>query len=194
MKSTFPRSTLTGLCVLGAANLCMVQIAAAENDNAEQSDTSAPVQEERSPWDFTLGGTLKTSDLAKLPGSAKLEPVVGLQSGRWKLGIGDSNTLDLGVSYVWLMDRQSEMTLNGGVTWATAEHWRHAYGPQRLGAETLRTGIDSWGLGLNYKHRIVRHWAWFTSLSLSGDAGPLAQLLGMHIARAGQVGLLYFHR
>jgi hypothetical protein len=110
------------------------------------------------------------------------------------LGKGDSSTLGLGVSYVWPMDQQSEMILNGGVTWATAEHWRHAYGPQRLGAETLGTGIDSWGMGLNYKHRITRHWAWFASLSFSGDAGPLAQLPGLHLARAGQVGLLYFHR
>jgi len=49
-------------------------------------------------------------------------------------------------------------------------------------------------MGLNYKHRTTRHWAWFASLSLSGDAGPLAQLPGLHLVRAGQVGLLYFHR
>jgi len=53
---------------------------------------------------------------------------------------------------------------------------------------------DDWGLGLNHKHRLARHWAWFASLSFSGDVGPLAQLPGKHNARAGQVGLLYFHR
>lgn len=228
------------------------------------------------PWDYSLGGTFKSSDLAKLPGSAGLEPVVGLRYGRWKLGIGDgsewlrfnsfrkdesldykwldtrryslslsmqfhtltagegsdapevgqrtlrgraigsiaitrrwsaglawtqdllgkgdSSTLGFGVSYAWPVDTESEMILNGGLTWGTAEHWRNAYGPHRVGAETLRTGIDSWGLGLNYKHKLARHWAWFASLSFSGDVGPLGQLPGTHSGRAGQVGLLYFHR
>jgi hypothetical protein len=86
------------------------------------------------------------------------------------------------------------MVLNAGLTWGTAGHWRNAYGPLRLGADTLRTGIDSWGLGLSYKHRLNRHWAWFGSLSFTGDIGPLAQLPGNHAGRSGQVGLLYFHR
>jgi len=48
---------------------------------------------------------------------------------------------------------------------------------------------DDWGLGLNHKHRLARHWAWFASLSFSGDVGPLAQLLGLHSARGEQGGL-----
>jgi hypothetical protein len=58
----------------------------------------------------------------------------------------------------------------------------------------LHDGIASWGAGLSYKHRLARHWAWFGSLSFSGDMGPLAQLQGNHSGRSGQIGLLYFHR
>jgi len=63
-----------------------------------------------------------------------------------------------------------------------------------LGANTLHDGIASWGAGLSYKHRLARHWAWFGSLSFSGDMGPLTQLLGTHAGRSGQIGLLNFHR
>ncbi len=49
---------------------------------------------------------------------------------------------------------------------------------------------DSWGLGLNYKHRPARHWAWFANLRFSGDLGLWVQLPGLHSARAGQVVLL----
>lgn len=110
------------------------------------------------------------------------------------LGKGDGHTLGFGVSYAWPLDPRSELVLNAGLTWGTAGHWRSAYGPLRLGADTLRTGIDSWGAGLSYKHRLARHWAWFGSLSFSGDMGPLAELPGNHSNRSGQVGLLYFHR
>ena len=227
-------------------------------------------------WDFTLGSTFKSSDLAQFTRTASLEPIVGLRYDRWKLGIGDGtewlrfnsfrkdssldyrwldthryslslsmqlhtltagegsdapesgprtvrgraigsmaitrrwqagmsftqdllgkgdgSTLGLGLAYVWPMDVQSEMVLNAGLTWGTAGHWRNAYGPMRLGANTLHDGVDSWGLGLSYKHRLAKHWAWFGSLSFSGDMGPLAQLLGTHAGRSGQIGLLYFHR
>ena len=255
---------MTWVC-LGLAQECLAQTAVSDESS---SDT---VQ-----WDYTLGGTFKSSDLAKLPSSAGLEPIAGLQYGRWKLGIGDGSewlrfnsfrkdssldykwldtrryslslsmqfhtltagegsdapesgqrtvrgraignmaithrwsagvawtqdllnkgdgsTLGLGVSYVWPLDSQTEMVLNSGVTWGTAEHWRNAYGPHRLGAQSLQTSIDSWGWGLNYKHRFERHWAWFASLSYASDVGPLGRLLGTHSVGAGQAGLLYFHR
>jgi len=110
------------------------------------------------------------------------------------LGRGDGSTLGFGVSYAWPLDPRSELVLNAGLTWGTTGHWRNVYGPLRLGADTLRAGIDSWGLGLSYKHRLARHWAWFGGLSFSGDMGPLAELPGTHKGRSGQIGLLYFHR
>ena len=63
----------------------MVQGAWAQTQVADEGLHEAPL------WDYTLGGTFKSSDLAKLPGSAGLEPVVGLRYGRWKLGIGDGS-------------------------------------------------------------------------------------------------------
>jgi len=244
--------------------------------DANRSDADTAHTAEKPLWDYALGGTFKSSDLAQFTRTAGLEPVVGLRYGRWKLGIGDGtewlrfnsfrkdssldykwldthryslslslqlhtltggegsdapesgprtvrgravanmaitrrwqaglaftqdllgkgdgSTLGFGVSYAWPLDPRSELVLNAGLTWGTAGHWRNAYGPLRLGADTLRTGIDSWGLGLGYKHRLARHWAWFGSLSFSGDRGPMAELPGNHKGRSGQIGLLYFHR
>jgi hypothetical protein len=247
------------------------------SDPAGKRPASGPTNTTEKPlWDYALGGTFKSSDLAKFTRTAGLEPVLGLRYGRWKLGIGDGtewlrfssfrkdssldyqwldtrryslslslqqhtltggegsdapengprtvrgraianmaitrrwqaglafsqdllgkgdgSTLGFGVSYAWPLEPSSEMVLNAGLTWGTAGHWRNAYGPLRLRADTLRTGIDSWGLGLSYKHRLDRHWAWFGSLSFSGDMGALAELPGNHKGRSGQIGLLYFHR
>lgn len=246
------------------------------NPDENRSGADAAKTAEKPLWDYALGGTFKSSDLAQFTRTAGLEPIVGLRYGRWKLGIGDGtewlrfnsfrkdssleyrwldtrryslslslqlhtltggegsdapesgprtvrgravgnmaitrrwsaglaftqdllgkgdgHTLGFGVSYAWPLDPHSELVLNAGLTWGTAGHWRSAYGPLRLGADTLRTGIDSWGAGLSYKHRLARHWAWFGSLSFSGDMGPLAELPGNHSSRSGQIGLLYFHR
>lgn len=246
------------------------------NPDENRSGADAAKTAEKPLWDYALGGTFKSSDLAQFTRTAGLEPIVGLRYGRWKLGIGDGtewlrfnsfrkdssleyrwldtrryslslslqlhtltggegsdapesgprtvrgravgnmaitrrwsaglaftqdllgkgdgHTLGFGVSYAWPLDPRSELVLNAGLTWGTAGHWRSAYGPLRLGADTLRTGIDSWGAGLSYKHRLARHWAWFGSLSFSGDMGPLAELPGNHKGRSGQIGLLYFHR
>ena len=246
------------------------------NPDANRSDADTAHTAEKPLWDYALGGTFKSSDLARFTRTAGLEPVVGLRYGRWQLGIGDGtewlrfnsfrkdssldykwldtrryslslslqlhtltggegsdapesgprtvrgravgnmaitrrwqaglaftqdllgkgdgSTLGFGASYAWPLDPRSELVLNAGLTWGTAGHWRNAYGPLRLGADTLRTGINSWGLGLSYKHRLDRHWAWFGSLSFSGDIGPLAELPGNHKGRSGQIGLLYFHR
>ena len=246
------------------------------NPDENRSGADAAKTAEKPLWDYALGSTFKSSDLAQFTRTAGLEPIVGLRYGRWKLGIGDGtewlrfnsfrkdssleyrwldtrryslslslqlhtltggegsdapesgprtvrgravgnmaitrrwsaglaftqdllgkgdgHTLGFGVSYAWPLDPRSELVLNAGLTWGTAGHWRSAYGPLRLGADTLRTGIDSWGAGLSYKHRLARHWAWFGSLSFSGDMGPLAELPGNHSSRSGQIGLLYFHR
>ena len=268
---------VTGLVAFGWAMVlgwgCANSVRA---DEAKEPAAATPAPIAPPLWDYTLGSTFKSSDLARFSSTASMEPVVGLRYGRWKLGIGDGtewlrfnsfrkdssldyqwldtrryslglslqlhtltagegsdapetgaqtvrgralgsmaitrrwhaglavthdmlnrgdgNTLGFGVSYIWPLDTHREMVLNAGLTWGTAGHWRNAYGPNRVGAERLQAGIDSWGASLSYKHRLARHWAWFGSLSFTGDMGPLAQLSGTHTSRSGQIGLLYFHR
>ena len=122
---------------------------------------------------------------------------------RWSTGIelthdllnrGDSSTVSLGVSYAWPLSNHSELSLNTGVTWAPAEHWRTAAGSHRSGIEGLTTRIGSVGSGLSYKHSLSKQWAWFGILSINKDVGDVAKLSGPNSHVSGQVGFLYFGR
>ena len=122
---------------------------------------------------------------------------------RWSAGVewtqdvlnrGDSSTLGLGVSYAWPLTEHSELSLNSGMTWAPAEHWRTAAGLNRVGAGGLTTGIGMVGSGLSYKHSLSKHWAWFSTLGLNKEVGTVAKLSGPHSLVSGQIGLLYFER
>jgi hypothetical protein len=122
---------------------------------------------------------------------------------RWTAGIelthdllnrGDSSTVSLGVSYAWPLSNHSELSLNTGVKWATAEHWRTAAGSHRTGIEGLTTRIGSVGSGLSYKHSLSKQWAWFSILDINKDVGNVARLSGPNVHVSGQVGFLYFGR
>ncbi len=122
---------------------------------------------------------------------------------RWSGGIewtqdllnrGDSSTLGLGVSYAWPLSDHSELSLNTGLTWAPAEHWRTVAGVKRMGAGGLTTGTGSVGSGISYKHSLSRHWAWYSTLGVNKDVGNVAKLSGPHSLVNGQVGFLYFGR
>jgi hypothetical protein len=122
---------------------------------------------------------------------------------RWSGGVewtqdllnrGDSSTLGLGVSYAWPLTQHSELSLNSGMTWAPAEHWRTAAGVNRIGAGGLTTGTGSVGSGLSYKHSLAKQWAWYSTLGVNKDVGQVAKLSGPHNLVNGQIGLLYFDR
>lgn len=122
---------------------------------------------------------------------------------RWSAGVewtqdllnrGDSSTLGLGVSYAWPLSAHSELSLNSGLTWAPAEHWRTAAGVNRLGAGGLTTGTGSVGSGLSYKHSLSKQWAWYSTLGINKEVGTVAKLSGPHSLVNGQIGLLYFDR
>ena len=124
-------------------------------------------------------------------------------TARWSAGVewtqdmlnrGDSSTLGLGVSYAWPLTPYSELSLNSGLTWAPAEHWRTAAGVNRIGAGGLTTGTGSVGSGLSYKHSLSKQWAWYSTLGVNKEVGNVAKLSGPHSLVNGQIGLLYFDR
>ena len=122
---------------------------------------------------------------------------------RWSAGVewtqdvlnrGDSSTLALGISYAWPLTQHSELSLNSGITWAPAEHWRTAAHMNRIGAGELTTGIGSVGSGLSYKHSLSKRWAWYSTLGINKAVGQVAKLSGPDSLVNGQIGLLYFDR
>lgn len=122
---------------------------------------------------------------------------------RWSAGVewtqdvlnrGDSSTLALGVSYAWPLSQHSELSLNSGITWAPAEHWRTAAHMNRIGAGELTTGIGSVGSGFSYKHSLSKRWAWYSTLGINKAVGQVAKLSGPDSLVNGQIGFLYFDR
>lgn len=105
-----------------------------------------------------------------------------------------SRMLALGVSYAWPLSQHSELSLNSGITWAPAEHWRTAAHMNRIGAGELTTGIGSVGSGFSYKHSLSKRWAWYSTLGINKAVGLVAKLSGPDSLVNGQIGLLYFDR
>lgn len=111
------------------------------------------------------------------------------------LNKGDSTTLNLGLSYVWPVFKESELILHVDSTWATAEHWRNSgikYAPAL--PSHVPTGFEKIGAGLTFKQSLSKHWAWYTSFAFSQ---PIAELRKSQNARemtSGQIGVLYFQR
>jgi hypothetical protein len=111
------------------------------------------------------------------------------------LNKGDSTTLNLGLSYVWPVFKESELILHADSTWATAEHWRNSgikYAPAL--PSNVPTGFEKVGAGLTFKQSLSKHWAWYTSFAFSQ---PIAELRKSQSARdmtSGQIGVLYFQR
>ena len=110
------------------------------------------------------------------------------------LNKGDSTTLNLGLSYAWPVFQQSELILHADSTWATAEHWRNSGSHLKQGPlDLVSTGFQKVSAGLTFKQSISRHWAWYSTFSISQPIAELKKVQAREIS-SGQIGVLYFQR
>lgn len=125
-------------------------------------------------------------------------------SNRWRahldwtqdiLNKGDGTTITTGLSYSWPVYAQSELILNFGGTWATADHWKNS---TFLNASekhhVFKAGFEKVNAGLTYKQALSRNWAWYTSLAVSAPIADLKRIPESREIVSGQVGILYFKR
>jgi len=111
------------------------------------------------------------------------------------LNKGDSSTINFGVSYSWPVFKQSELVLNLGTTWATAEHWRHANLPELNSSHhVFVTGFEKVNAGLTFKQPMSKNWAWFSTIGVSKPIANLKLIQGNSEVVSGQIGFLYFKR
>ena len=111
------------------------------------------------------------------------------------LNKGDSTTLNLGLSYVWPVFKESELILHADSTWATAEHWRNSgikYAPAL--PSNVPTGFEKVGAGLTFKQSLSKHWAWYTSFAFSQPIAELRKFQNAREMTSCQIGILYFQR
>jgi hypothetical protein len=124
---------------------------------------------------------------------------------RWNLEVdwtqdllhkGDSTAVNLGVSYVWPVFQKSELIINAGTAWGTADHWRNAdqqWGPN-FDMRQVKTGFEKVKAGVTFKQLMSKEWAWYASMGISQNAFELKKLQGSREITSGQIGILYFHK
>lgn len=122
---------------------------------------------------------------------------------RWSIGTdftqdllnrGDGTTVTMGVSYLWPLDERSALSLNTGVSWATATHWQTQYRQLPPPSAPWHAGLGGLGLGLSYRHSIRPQWAWFGTLGTTRALGQVNEVNPSLLSWSGQIGLLYFSR
>lgn len=111
------------------------------------------------------------------------------------LNKGDSTTLTTGLSYSWPVFKESELILNFGGTWATAEHWKNSNLPNIASQNHIfKTGFEKASAGLTFKQAMSQNWAWYSSLGVSSPIADLKRIQGSREVVSGQIGVLYFKR
>lgn len=109
---------------------------------------------------------------------------------------GDSTAINLGMSYVWPIYQQSEIIINAGTAWGTADHWRNAdqqWSPT-LDLRMVKTGFGKVKAGTTFKQLMAKEWAWYASMGISQNVFDLKRLQGSREITSGQIGVLYFHK
>jgi hypothetical protein len=111
------------------------------------------------------------------------------------LNKGDGTTLTTGLSYSWPVFSQSELILNFGSTWATAEHWKNSNLPMAPGKNhVFQAGFEKVNAGVTFKQAMTRNWAWYSSLSVTAPIADLKRMQDSREVVSGQIGILYFKR
>lgn len=121
---------------------------------------------------------------------------VGIDFTQDVLKQGDSSTLNLGLFYTWPVFSQSELIMNVGGRWATAEHWRNSQSAALPVMEIIpaKTGIGKLNTGATFKQSINKNWAWYSSLSYYHDVGANRNFSHSKDIFSGQLGILYFQK
>ncbi len=124
-------------------------------------------------------------------------------SPRWSIGTditqdlmdrGDGTTVTVGASYLWPLDDRSSLSINSGVSWATADHWKTQYRTAPAPSAPWHAGLGGLGAGLSYRYSIRPQWAWFGTVSTSRALGQVNEVSPSLLSWNGQIGLIYFSR
>ena len=129
---------------------------------------------------------------------------VGYQlNSRWAIGSdvtqdlmnrGDGTTVSLGLSHLWPLSDHSSLSLSGGTTWASGQHWATQWRVQPAPPEGWHAGLGELGLGMSYRYAITSQWAWFGTLGTSRHLGQVNDVSPSQLSWNSQIGLLYFSR
>ena len=123
---------------------------------------------------------------------------------RWSIGLiatqdlfmrGDGTTLSPTLSYRQPLTDHSTWMLSQSVTWGSASHWQ---AQQHLAPEDVTHQGAGWGsIGtlLAYRHKLSKHWGFFSQLGAQRMLQPVfpsTVSYDTHWTYSGQLGVVYF--
>jgi hypothetical protein len=156
------RFSLTGLsrllCGSLLCSICQAQPSSMADAPAKKPDTL----EAATPWNYTLGISVRADDINQASRTAKLRPILGLRYGRWRVGIGDgqewlrfnSFRKEPSLSYQWIEKNDISLGLSMRLHNLNTNEGFDIFEP---GRKTLRSRVlanvritDRWSAGVEW--------------------------------------------
>ncbi len=163
-------------------------------------------------WSASLSGSIvnldNNSQLDALKAGRKtLRAKAGLDyrlPNRWSVGLiatqdlfmrGDGTALSPVVAYRHPLSEDSTLMLSQSFTWANAAHWQTQQHLAPNAAIHQGSGFGELGTQLAYRHRLTRHWAFFSQLAAQRPLQPIvttSSTSAPHWNYSAQLGVMYF--
>ena len=163
-------------------------------------------------WSVSLSGSIINLDNDShfdtfKAGRKTLRAKAGLDyrlPNRWSVGLiatqdvfmrGDGTTLSPTLSYRQPLTDHSTLMLSQSVTWGSASHWQTQQNLNPEGITHQGAGWGSLGTQLAYRHKLSRHWGFFSQLSAQRTLQPIFSSSLSSTPEwtySGQLGVVYF--
>jgi len=163
-------------------------------------------------WSVSLSGSIINLDNdsqfdALKAGRKTLRAKAGLDyrlPNRWSVGLvatqdlfmrGDGTTLSPTLTYRHPLTDHSTWMLSQSVTWGSASHWQTQQHLTPEGITHQGSGWGSIGTQLAYRHKLSKHWGFFSQLGAQRTLQPIfpsTASSATHWTYSGQLGVMYF--
>ena len=165
-----------------------------------------------SKWSVSLSGSIINLDNnsqfdAIKAGRKTLRAKAGLDyklPNRWSVGLiatqdvftrGDGTTFSPTLTYRQPLTDHSTLLLSQSVTWGSAAHWQTQQHLAPEGITHQGAGWGSMGTQVAYRHKLSRHWGFFSQIGAQRTLQPLfpsPMSSANHWTYSGQLGVVYF--
>jgi hypothetical protein len=165
-----------------------------------------------SKWSVSLSGSIINLDKdshfdAVKAGRKTLRAKAGLDyrlPNRWSVGLiatqdvfmrGDGTTLSPVLTYRKPLTKNSTLMLSQSIIWGSASHWQTQQNRTPQGVTHQGAGWGGLGTQLAYRHKLSRHWGFFSQLGAQRTIQPVFPTTvssPTHWTYSGQLGVVYF--
>jgi hypothetical protein len=108
---------------------------------------------------------------------------------------GDGTTLSPVLTYRKPLTENSTLMLSQSMIWGSASHWQTQQNRTPQGVTHQGAGWGGLGTQLAYRHKLSRHWGFFSQLGAQRTIQPVFPTTvssPTHWTYSGQLGVVYF--